>query len=228
MGRWRTRSSSNECPNRPEPRFICQSWADRLGGPADEALVQGPAFPLAAQEQQLPCDLTWDRDCQRAGDVRLGRPRTRRRPVRDPDPHHQLHQGGERDQQVPVVAAGGSLRRPGPGGRESRDLQDLDRVRIRARCAERGGRDDHRRRAAALPCHLGRDRAGISVAGGALLHLAPDHGRSDAERRAAHARPLRPAQLGRNGHSDRPRPARRNRFRRRRVVPGLCRHLVRD
>ena len=43
---------------------------------------------------------------------RLRRPRPRRGPVRDADPHHQLHQGGERDRQVPVVAADRPLRRP--------------------------------------------------------------------------------------------------------------------
>ena len=42
---------------------------------------------------------------------------------------------------------------------------------------------------------LGRDQPQISVAGDALLHLAADHGRGDAERRAARARPLRPDQL---------------------------------
>ena len=53
------------------------------------------------------------------------------------DPDHQLRQGGQRHRQVPIVAADRPLRRPRAVHGERRGFQDLHRLCVRARRAER-------------------------------------------------------------------------------------------
>ena len=132
---------------RPQFAALTANAGSPRRGARNEALVQGPAFPVAAEEQQL------SRAFARRSRRLLA---SRRSPspaagsacaVRHADPHHQLRQGGQRAQQVPVVAADRPLRRPGAGRRRPRGLQGVDRLRLRPRRGQRHRRDDRRRRA---------------------------------------------------------------------------------
>ena len=128
----------------------------------------------------------------------------RRHAVRNPDSHHQLRQGGERAEQVPVLAIDHPLRRPGARQRRPGRFQGIDGFRLRPGRGERNRRNDPRRYLASVPWELVRHSRSVPLARHALLHLAPDHGRGDACGRASRSGPVRPHRLAGKLLSHRP------------------------
>ena len=126
-----TRSSSRKCPSRPDRRQRLTAPQPRLVEAAMRHWFKDRHFRSLLKNSGYLAVSRVVAAIASVATMALAAHALGVFAARRAHPHHQLRQGGQRDRQVPVVAAGRALRRPGHP-RRSGGFQDVDRLRLRA------------------------------------------------------------------------------------------------